>query len=83
MGMVHKSANTSAEASAYVSTCLVIKVYNYKIWWWVNVDKSLQCDRMELLDHPESMFSLGFGHRGCIDVVVEDIFSLMINTPFN
>ncbi len=65
------------------STCLIIKVHNYRIWWRANIDESLQCDHMELLCHPKNPSNLGSSHWGHIDVVVEDIHSFKINTPLN
>jgi hypothetical protein len=38
---------------------------------------------MELLHHPKSPSTLGFGHWGYIGVVVEDILNLKINTLFD
>jgi hypothetical protein len=65
------------------STCPIIKVHKYKVWWQAYVDENLQCDRMELLCHLESPSSLGSSHWGHINVVVKDIFKLKINTLVN
>ncbi len=43
----------------------------------------MQCDHMELLCHLESSSSLGSSYWGHIIVVVKDIFSLKINSPFD
>jgi hypothetical protein len=50
---------------------------------WTKIDKSLQCDHMELLRHLKSLSSLKFGHWSYIGVVVEDILDLKIDTYFD